>query len=449
MTRRQDTAAARSEYLQHRDKSDQATKYRTTSGTIPALTLQEFQMRAGAFRDRFTFPDHGPGKKLYLCGNSLGLLPDTVQPRVERELERWGRLAVDGHFKGAPAWLAMHRECTDTLARLAGAKPAEVCAMGALTNNLHLLMISFYRPDGAKRKILIERGAFPSDVYAVAAQIRLHGLDPEADLIELDPDEDGLINDSRVVEAIERHAEQLALVLWPGVQYATGQRFDMAAIAAAARRNGVPIGLDLAHAIGNVPLQLHDWGVDFAAWCSYKYLNAGPGAVAGIFVHERHAEFAGPRLAGWWGHDEATRFLMGPDFEPIRGAEGWQISGPPILNLAALVGALEIYREADIDSLQDAEPDLAGRLIEQVDALPGQPLAVVTPRQRQRRGCQISLRVRAGREAGRALFEALQAEGVIGDWREPDLIRISPTPLYNSIEDLERLDRIIRAATHA
>jgi len=404
-------------------------------------------MQAGAFRHRFTFPVHGDdGHKLYLCGNSLGLLPDTAPPRVAREIERWGRLAVDGHFRGDPAWLAMHRECTDTLARLAGAKPAEVCAMGSLTNNLHLLMISFFRPTGRKRKILIERGAFPSDRYAVAAQLRLHGLDEQTDLIELEPGSDGLIDDARVVEAIEQHAEELALVLWPGVQYGTGQRFDMGTICAAARRNNVAIGLDLAHAIGNVPLKLNEWGPDFAAWCSYKYLNAGPGAVAGIFVAERHAEFDGPRLAGWWGHDEATRFRMGPEFQAIPGAEGWQVSEAPILNLAALIAALEIYREADIDSLQDADPDLAGTLMEIIDGLPGQPLQIITPRPRERRGCQVSVRVSAGREAGRALFEALQAEGVVGDWREPDIIRFSPTPLYNNPDDLERLGSLLKKA---
>jgi len=408
-------------------------------------------MHAGQFRHRFAFPDHqsadGPGKKLYFCGNSLGLRPDTVEPRVRRELDRWGRLAVDGHFSGEPAWLGYHRQCTATLSRLAGAREVEVCAMGALTVNLHLLMSGFYRPEGRKRKILIEEGAFPSDRYAVVAQLRLHGLDPNDDLIELQPDEEGLITDERVGETIAEHADELALVLWPGVQYATGQRFDLGAICAAGREHGVPVGLDLAHAIGNVPLSLHDWDCDFAAWCSYKYLNAGPGAVAGIFVHERHADFDGPRLAGWWGHDEGTRFLMGPDFEPIRGAEGWQVSGAPILNLAALVAALELYAEADIDSLQDAEPDLAGLLIERVDALPGRPLHVVTPRERSRRGCQLSLRVRAGREAGRSLFDALQAEGVIGDWREPDIIRISPSPLYNNVEDIEMLDRLLRRLT--
>ncbi|MDT8438855.1 MAG: kynureninase [Wenzhouxiangellaceae bacterium] len=408
-------------------------------------------MQAGAFRHRFTFPDHGSaGKKLYLCGNSLGLLADTVRPRIEREIERWGRLAVDGHFKGDPAWLAMHRECTDVLARLAGAEPGEVCAMGSLTNNLHLLMISFFRPQGARRKILIERGAFPSDRYAVVAQLRLHGLDEATDLIEIAPGDDGLIDEARVVEAIAQHADELALVLWPGVQYGTGQRFDLDAICRAARQHDVPIGLDLAHAIGNVPLRLHDWAPDFAAWCSYKYLNAGPGAVAGIFVAERHADFDGPRLAGWWGHDEASRFAMGPDFRAIPGAEGWQVSEAPMFNLAALAGTLELWREANIDSLQDAEPDLAGLLIEAIDALPGRPLQIVTPRARARRGCQVSVRVAAGREAGRALFEALQTEGVVGDWREPDIIRLSPTPLYNSEADVRRvgalLDRLVNAS---
>jgi kynureninase len=227
------------------------------------------------------------------------------------------------------------------------------------------------------------------------------------------------------------------------VQYATGQSFDLATICRACRQHGVVAGLDLAHAIGNVPLALHDWDVDFAAWCSYKYLNAGPGAVAGIFVHERHADFDGPRLAGWWGHNEATRFLMGPEFEPIRGAEGWQVSGSPVLALAALAGALDIYREAGIDSLQDADTDLAAAIAGHVDALPGRPLDIVTPLDRPRRGCQLSIRVRAGRDAGRALFERLQGHGVVGDWREPDIIRVAPNPLYNGVEDVERFARLL------
>ena len=401
-------------------------------------------MKPAQFRHSFAFPRHGEAsEKIYFCGNSLGLMPDSARQRVEREMQRWAELAVDGHFKGQPAWLGYHRQLEDVLMRLTGAEAGETVATGALTVNLHLLMTSFYRPTGDKRKILIENGAFPSDRYAVASQLHLHGLDPDIDLIELEPGADGLIDDARIAETITARADELALVLWPGVQYATGQRFDMEKICRAAVEAGVPVGLDLAHAIGNVPLKLHEWGADFAAWCSYKYLNAGPGAVAGIFVHERHADFTGPRLAGWWGHDEETRFLMGPDFEPIRGAEGWQVSGAPVLNLAALAGALDIYRDADIDSLQDAETDLAARIADIVDALPEAPLQIVTPLEPGRRGCQLSLRVRAGRQQGRAAFDRLQAAGVVGDWREPDIIRVAPNPLYNSVNDVDRFGEIL------
>jgi kynureninase len=370
-------------------------------------------------------------------------MPDSARERVEREMQRWADLAVDGHFHGDPAWLGYHRGLEDVLMRLCGARPGETVAMGSLTVNLHLLMTSFYRPGAAKRKILIEKGAFPSDRYAVASQLALHGLDADECLIEIEPEADGLIDEQRVIDTIEAHADEIAMMLWPGVQYATGQSFNLEGLCRSCREHGVVAGLDLAHAVGNVPLALHDWDCDFAAWCSYKYLNAGPGAVAGIFVHERHADFDGPRLAGWWGHDESTRFLMGPDFEPIRGAEGWQISGAPVLNLAALAGALDVYREADIDSLQDADTDLAAAIAERIDALPGRPLDIVTPLDRPRRGCQLSIRVRAGRDRGRALFERLQAHGVVGDWREPDIIRVAPNPLYNSLDDVERFDDLL------
>jgi len=404
-------------------------------------------MKPAQFRHRFAFPRHGEdGEKIYFCGNSLGLMPDSARRRVHHEMERWADLAVDGHFQGEPAWLGYHRQLEDVLMRLTGARAGETVAMGALTVNLHLLMTSFYRPAGDKRKILIEKGAFPSDRYAVASQLHLHGIDPDTDLIELEPDEEGLIDEARIAETIAARAGELALVLWPGVQYATGQRFDMETICRAAIAAGVPVGLDLAHAIGNVPLRLHDWGADFAAWCSYKYLNAGPGAVAGLFVHERHADFKGPRLAGWWGHDEQIRFLMGPDFEPIRGAEGWQVSGAPILNLAALAGALDIYREAGIESLQDAETDLSARIADIVHGLPGKPLEIVTPLARNRRGCQLSLRVRGGRTQGRAAFDRLQDAGVVGDWREPDIIRVAPNPLYNSVNDVDRFGEILARA---
>jgi kynureninase len=400
-------------------------------------------MKTAEFRHRFAFPVHGDGHKVYFCGNSLGLMPDSARVRVEREMQRWADLAVDGHFDGDPAWLGYHRQFEDVLMRLAGARQGETVAMGSLTVNLHLLMTSFYRPAGRKRKILIENGAFPSDRYAVASQLALHGFDAAEDLIEFEPGPDGLIDEQAVAATIASQADDIAMMLWPGVQYATGQSFDLATICRACRQHGVVAGLDLAHAIGNVPLALHDWDVDFAAWCSYKYLNAGPGAVAGIFVHERHADFDGPRLAGWWGHNEATRFLMGPEFEPIRGAEGWQVSGSPVLALAALAGALDIYREAGIDSLQDADTDLAAAIAGHVDALPGRPLDIVTPLDRPRRGCQLSIRVRAGRDAGRALFERLQGHGVVGDWREPDIIRVAPNPLYNGVEDVERFARLL------
>ncbi|MEM1080279.1 MAG: kynureninase [Pseudomonadota bacterium] len=401
-------------------------------------------MKTAQFRHHFSIPRQADGQpKQYFCGNSLGLMPDSARQAVELELDRWSALGVDGHFNGDPAWLGYHRILDDVLATLTGAKPVEICAMGTLTTNLHLGMISFYRPEGRKRKILIEHGAFPSDRYAMVSQLALYGFDAEHDLIELTADESGLIDDERVVQAIEHHAEDLALVLWPGVQYSSGQRFDMARICRAARTAGVPIGLDLAHAIGNVPLALNAWAPDFAVWCSYKYLNGGPGAVAGLFVAERHADFKGPRLAGWWGHDESSRFMMGPDFEPAPGAEGWQISGAPILNLAALAGSLSLYREAGIASLQEASVDLTAHFIEQLKTCTA--VQIVTPVEPERRGCQLSIRLHSGRSNGRRLFEQLGVNGVVGDWREPDLIRLAPTPMYNTLAEVEHVAALIES----
>jgi len=401
-------------------------------------------MKTSQFRHHYSVPKHADGsEKIYFCGNSLGLMPTEAREAVEKELNRWADLGVDGHFHGNPEWLGYHRILEPTLARLAGAKPVEICAMGTLTTNLHLGMISFYRPEGKRKKILMEQGSFPSDRYAVVSQLELHGFDPEQDLIELTPDEYGLIDDDRVVEIIQAHAEELALVLWPGVQYSSGQYFDLGRICQASREAGIPIGLDLAHAIGNVPLELHEWAPDFAVWCSYKYLNAGPGAVAGFFVAERHACFDGPRLAGWWGHDESSRFVMEPDFKPATGAEGWQISGAPIFNLAALAGSLQVYEQAAIASLQEAETDLTASLIEQLDSDNG-PVHVVTPTDPARHGCQVSMRLRSGRSQGRALFERLSEAGVVGDWREPDIIRIAPTPMYNTQNEVDRVADMIK-----
>jgi kynureninase len=393
-----------------------------------------------AFRDEFLIPTDEAGRDwAYFCGNSLGLQPRAAREAIDDELRYWGTLAVEGHFKGKLPWMDYHEFVRDGLAELAGAKPSEVVAMNSLTANLHLLMASFYRPTRDRHAILIEAGAFPSDRYAVESQIRFHGFDPASSLIELESDEaNGTISDEAIAQAIAAHGERLALVLMPGVQYRTGQVFDLAAITRQAHAVGAIAGFDLAHAFGNVPVNLHDNDADFAVWCHYKYGNSGPGAVGGAFVHERHAETDRPRFAGWWGHDKRTRFHMGPDFVPTPGADGWQLSNPPILALAPLRVSMEIFQRAGLARLREKSLALTGWLAERVQADLGDVLDIVTPLAPHRRGAQLSLRVRAGRDAGRALFEALNAQGIIGDWREPDVIRISPAPLYNRYTDVLR-----------
>ena len=394
----------------------------------------------GHFRDRFRIP-HGPNGRdaLYFCGNSLGLQPRAAADAVEAELERWAGLGVAGHFDGPLSWMSYHQLARDGLAEIVGARPAEVVAMNSLTVNLHLMMISFYRPAGQRKKILIERGAFPSDRHAVASQLALHGLDVDDHLVELAPRRDGLLHEEDIEDYLERYGEQVALVLWPGVQYATGQVFDLARIARACQRCGTTLGLDLAHAVGNVPLALHDIGADFAVWCSYKYLNSGPGAVAGCFVHERHADHQGLRLAGWWGHEEKTRFRMGPEFKPTRGAEGWQLSNPPVLALAPLWASLKVFSEAGMSHLRRCSLEMTGHLAHQLQERLGERIEIRTPMEPHRRGCQLSLKVRGRREVGRQLFERLEAHGVVGDWREPDIIRVAPAPLYNTLEECDAL----------
>ena len=392
-----------------------------------------------SLRERFLIPRHDGGEQAYFCGNSLGLQPREVRAAVLQELDDWAELGVEAHFRGKHPWMPYHAEVRASLAQLVGAQPAEVVAMNTLTANLHFLMVSFYRPTPERPAILIEAGAFPSDRHAVASQLRFHGFDPDRDLIELAPDEaSGTISMAAIERCLAEHGRRIALVLWPGVQYRSGQAFDLKEIARLAHAQGCTVGFDLAHAAGNLPLQLHDSGADFAAWCSYKYLNSGPGAVAGAFVHERHATADLPRFAGWWGHDQASRFRMGPEFVPTPGAEGWQLSNPPILALAPLRVSLELFAEAGMDVLRARSERLTGYL----EALIGRDcvdvLEVVTPKEPARRGCQLSLRVAGGRERGRALFEHLEARGIIGDWREPDVIRISPVPLYNSHADIRR-----------
>lgn len=385
------------------------------------------------FRDRFALPKDAQGRPLiYLCGHSLGLQPLTARTIVNEELDRWAQLGIGGQFTDPRAWVGYAQHLQAGLARLAGAEASEVVAMNALTVNLHLLFASFYRPSGRRRLILMESGAFSSDRHAAASQLAWHGQDPSTSLVELAPRAGAdLLATEDIEAAIERHAEELALVWWPGVQFRTGQAFDCARIARAARRAGAVIGFDLAHAIGNVPLSLHDWDADFAVWCSYKYLNAGPGAIGGAFVHARHHAGDLPRLAGWWGHDPASRFRMAPGFVAAPGAEGWQVSNPPILSSAPLLASLAIFDAAGIARLRAKSIELTGLLDFLVDRLPSDDITRVTPADANARGCQLSLRIGGGAARGRAVFDRLAELGIVCDWREPDIIRVAPAPLYN------------------
>ena len=389
-----------------------------------------------AFRDEFLIPPHESGESHYFCGNSLGLQPRAVREAVNAELNYWGELGVEGHFKGRLPWMDYHEFVRDHLAEVVGAQPDEVVAMNTLGVNLHLMMVSFYCPTPDRHAILIEAGSFPTDRYAVESQIRYHGFSPNLSLIELEGDEpNGTISMAAIERTLAEHGSRIALVMLPGVQYRTGQAFDLKAIAALAHKHGCMVGFDLAHAVGNLPLRLHDSGADFAIWCSYKYLNGGPGAVGGAFVHARHAHEALPRFAGWWGHDKTTRFQMGPEFVPTPGADGWQLSNPPILALVPLRVSLEIFHRAGMSRLREKSLQLTGYLEWLVHSQLSDVLEIVTPADTERRGSQLSIRVLGGRTQGRALFDYLTEHGVIGDWREPDVIRISPAPLYNRFAD--------------
>ncbi|MBB4771223.1 kynureninase [Xanthomonas sp. LMG 8993] len=391
-------------------------------------------------RDDFVFPQHAGQDQTYFVGNSLGLQPRGARAMVAEVLDQWGALAVEGHFTGPTQWLTYHQLVRDGLARVVGAQPGEVVAMNTLSVNLHLMMASFYRPTPERGAILIEAGAFPSDRHAVESQLRLHGLDPATQLIEVEADQpNGTVSMAAIADAIVRHGPRLALVLWPGIQYRTGQAFELGEIARLARAQGAMVGFDLAHAVGNIALTLHDDGADFAVWCHYKYLNAGPGAVGGCFVHARHANSDLPRMAGWWGHEQQSRFRMEPQFVPSPGAEGWQLSNPPVLALAPLRASLELFDQAGMPALRAKSEQLTGHLEQLIHARVPQVLQIVTPAEPAQRGCQLSLRVAGGRAQGRSLFEYLQSVGVLGDWREPDVIRIAPVPLYNRFSDLHRL----------
>jgi kynureninase len=398
-----------------------------------------------AFRDRFARPAGPGGSELtYLAGHSLGLQPLAAQDRVREELEDWARLGVNGHFTARRPWIDYHEHLREGLAELAGARPEEVVPMNSLTVNLHLMMASFYRPEPGRSKILIESGAFPSDRHAVASQLEWRGFDVGNTLIELAPPAGSDLLDEQEIEALlDERGHEVALVLWPGVQFRTGQSFDLVRIARAARRAGANVGIDVAHAIGNVPLDLHGSDADFAVWCTYKYLNAGPGAIGGCFVHERHARDARlPRLAGWWGHDAATRFEMRPGFKPMLGAAGWQVSNPAILAAAPLVASLEIFREARLSRLREKSIALNAFLESLLSDVA--EVQVVTPRDPAARGNQMSLRLRDSRARGRRVFDALASRGIVCDWREPDVIRMAAVPLYNRFEDVARFVAALR-----
>lgn len=388
------------------------------------------------FRDRFCLPKTKSGEDcIYLCGHSLGLQPKSARSYLEQELRDWAQLGVEGHFHAKNPWVPYHRLLSDQTAALVGALPSEVVVMNSLTVNLHLMMASFYRPTKQRHKILVERGAFPSDQYAVKSQINFHGFEPTSSLVELTPREgESCLRDEDIESLISREGDSIALIMLGGVNYVTGQVFDMAGITRTGQAKGCVVGFDLAHAVGNIPLRLHDWAPDFAVWCCYKYLNGGPGCVAGCFVHERHAR-AGerPRFAGWWGHDEKTRFEMGPDFRPIVGAEGWQLSNPPILALAPLRASMEIFDEAGIDRFRAKSVQLTGYMEFLLGQQTSPRFSIITPREPDRRGAQLSIRVPYD---GRELCARLIDQGVIGDWREPDTFRVAAVPLYNSYHDV-------------
>lgn len=396
------------------------------------------------FRSRFHIPPHKDGTEtIYFCGNSLGLQPKSVRSYIEQELKDWETLGVEGHFHAKNPWMPYHEFLTPKAAKIVGAKEHEVVHMNSLTTNLHLLMVSFYRPTKERYKILIEKTAFPSDQYAVQSQIRFHGFDPKVALLEMKPKNgEEILRIEDIEEYIRTKGHEIALILFGGVNYYTGQVLDMDRITDVGHKAGCIVGFDLAHAAGNIPLHLHDWNVDFGAWCSYKYLNSGPGGVSGIYVHENHSRNPDiPRFAGWWGHDKKTRFLMGPDFVPMQTAEAWQLSNAPVLLMASLRASLDIFDEAGMDRLRKKSLILTGYLEYLIRDIKTDNFVLITPSDASQRGCQISIQTKRN---GKDLFRKLNEAGVIADWREPDVIRIAPVPLYNSFLDVYQFAEILR-----
>lgn len=405
-----------------------------------------------AYRSKFYFPQHEGRDIVYFTGNSLGLQPKTTKSFIEQELNDWAKYGVEGHFMAQNPWLPYHEFLTENMAKIVGALPEETVMMNQLTVNLHLLMVSFYRPTKQRYKIICEAKAFPSDQYALQSQVKFHGFKIEDALIEIEPRKgEYTIRHEDIYKAIEDNKDSLALVMIGGVNYFTGQVFDMKSIVEAGHKAGAVVGFDLAHGAGNLKLQLHDWNVDFACWCSYKYLNSGPGSVAGAFVHQKHLKNTDlPMFAGWWGHDKKTRFLMDKTFVPMQTAERWQMSNAPVFSMAACRASLEIFAEVGMDALIEKSKVLTAYLefiiddINKQTRLPdGQEnncLQIITPK--ENRGCQLSI---VANGYGKALFNKLMENGVIPDWREPNVIRCAPVPLYNSFEDLYRFGEILKS----
>lgn len=409
-------------------------------------SLLDQQDPLSKYRQEFYIPKNENGEELlYFTGNSLGLQPKKTATFLQQELEDWAKLGVEGHIHARHPWLPYHEFLSQKMAQIVGAKPEETVVMNSLTVNLHLMMVSFYRPQGKRRKILMEYSPFPSDIYAVKSQIRYHGGNEEDDIIFLTPDEGEVVSDDQIKNTIEEHADDLALVLIGGVNYYTGQYYPLKKIVQWGHLAGAKVGFDMAHGAGNVPMQLHDSGADFAVWCSYKYLNSGPGSLAGCFVHERHhSKKDMPRFEGWWGQDKETRFLMEDEFKPIPTVEAWQLSNPPILSMTAVLASLDVFAEAGFEQLVEKSKKLTGFMEEclQLAQIPG--LKIITPKEPERRGCQLSL-VFEGRD--KSFYEQLLSAGVIADWREPNVVRIAPVPLYNTYADAANFVRVLLELT--
>jgi kynureninase len=399
-----------------------------------------------SYREQFIFPQHNGQNVIYFTGNSLGLQPKSAAKYVNDVMNDWANLAVEGHFYAEKPWWDYHERFAEPLGKIVGALPSEVTVMNTLTVNLHLLMVSFYRPEGKRYKIICEEKAFPSDQYMFQSQVRVHGFDPKDTLVEVKRREgEHNIRHEDIIAKINEVGEELALVLWGGVNYYTGQVFDMKAITEAGHAVGAYVGFDLAHAAGNIQLNLHDWNVDFAAWCSYKYMNSGPGNASGCFIHEKHHHSNLPRFAGWWGHNKERRFKMEPDFDPVQGANGWQVSNLPILSLAPYLASVELFNEVGMDRLIEKRNQLTAYLefvLHDIDSqLEGADFEVITPKNQEERACQLSVYLHG---QGRNLFDYLMQNGVITDWREPNVIRLAPAPFYCSFEDMYNFGQILK-----